>query len=312
MKIMNSSQTAVLRCPRCGNENKAENYACTFCGKRLRIETIEKVPFMKRIEREWYSPFPIYFKILYLFIKPNLAFFDINHNRKKSPGFLILLFSSLVYGLIGLGFFGCFNIQNIGNELIAYYGLMFFLLFIGFGFVSQSLLFFFLTWVFTRGANITVGFSDRLESRFETKEEEGKYREEDLSPFSIYKGGTLLQKQEANKYQMLLCAFTPFLLVNTIKALIVGIASLGISVDVDPTTIPISDVVFSFLSTSWIVPILDIIDGLTIGIWVPILITLGIRELSNSSTIRVLLPSLAIGIVTAIIFYFLRPSILGI
>ncbi|MEJ2249669.1 MAG: hypothetical protein P8Y70_18495 [Candidatus Lokiarchaeota archaeon] len=307
-----SQSTTYVRCPRCGNENKADYFACTFCGKRLRIETIEKVPMFKRIEKEWYAPYPFYLKILYLIIKPNLAFWDINHKRTKSPGYLILLFSSLLYGLLGLGFLACFRIQNIGNAAAFMYGLGFYIVFFLFGLLYQALLFFFLTWIFTKGANITVDFSDRLESRFETKEEEGKYREEDLSPFSIYKGGVLLQKQEAKKYKMLYCAFAPFLLTNGIKVIIVALFSAGISITVNPSTTPIPNAVFTFLSTSWILPILDIIDGLTIAIWIPMLITLGIRELSNSSTTRVLLPSLVIGVIIAVLFYFIRPSILNL
>ena len=53
------------------------------------------------------------------------------------------------------------------------------------------------------------------------------------------------------------------------------------------------------------------IDALTIAIWVPILMTLSIRELSNSSTTRVLIPTLIIGVLVAIVYYFLRPTLLG-
>ncbi|MFX1503968.1 MAG: hypothetical protein ACFFDH_23600, partial [Promethearchaeota archaeon] len=56
---------------------------------------------------------------------------------------------------------------------------------------------------------------------------------------------------------------------------------------------------------------LDIIDALVIATWVPILITLAIRELSNSSTTRVLIATIVIGVIVAILFYFLRPTIFG-
>ncbi|MCK4779242.1 MAG: hypothetical protein KAT57_03600, partial [Candidatus Lokiarchaeota archaeon] len=57
--------------------------------------------------------------------------------------------------------------------------------------------------------------------------------------------------------------------------------------------------------------ILDIIDAITIAAWVPILMTLAIRELSNSSTTRVLIPTIIIGVIVAILFYFLRPTLFG-
>ena len=101
---------------------------------------------------------------------------------------------------------------------------------------------------------------------------------------------------------MMYCAFAPFLIIYLIEILIILIAF--------PTTpIPLSltpdlfKIIFN--SPTWM--ILYTLDALTIGIWVPILITLAIRELSNSSTLRVLLASLTIGIVVAILVFFIRP-----
>ena len=65
------SASAIQRCPRCGNENSGDSYACSFCGKRLRIERIEKIPFFKRIEEDWFNPYPWYLKIIYLIINPS-------------------------------------------------------------------------------------------------------------------------------------------------------------------------------------------------------------------------------------------------
>jgi hypothetical protein len=162
-----------------------------------------------------------------------------------------------------------------------------------------------LVWLFSRGANIAVDFSDRLESRFGKEgEEKEKYSEAEMSPFSIYKGGTLHQ-QQAKKYTMLLCAFAPYLLITAVKILIVLIGMRTIDI---PDTLsldsPFGDPYFA--SPVWVV--LDVIDAITLGIWVPILISLSIRELSNSSTFRVVVSSLAIGIIIAVFFYFLRPT----
>ncbi len=312
---------AIQRCPRCGNENRADSFACSFCGVRLKIEKIETLSFFRRYEAEWTNPYPWYMKIYYLFIQPNRAFWDINHKRSKAPGWIILLFCSLLYGLMGLALFSHFNFTSISTYLLikAFFTFSFFAAFFIFGFFFQLIYFSVLIWLVTKGANYAVGFTDRLEDRFgaigEVRE---RYKEEEISPFSIYKGGTMLHLEASYKFRMMLCAFTPFLLINAIKILIVLVAFPTVDVDnidIDELTDVELDqywgVVFNqmFASGTWAV--LDVIDALTIAIWVPILMTLAIRELSNSSTYRVLIPTFIIGILVAVIFYFLRPTIFG-
>ncbi|MFX0136438.1 MAG: hypothetical protein ACFFDN_22550, partial [Candidatus Hodarchaeota archaeon] len=189
------------------------------------------------------------------------------------------------------------------------YSLSFFASFFVFGFCFHLIFFAILIWLFTKGANYAIGFTDKLEKRFGAfKEQKEKYRETDVSPFSIYKGGTMLQLEKANKFRMMLCAFTPFLLINAIKILIVLFAYPTINVaDISF----FDEIVFAqmFNARTWV--ILDIIDALAIAAWVPILMTLAIRELSNSSTTRVLIPTIIIGVIIAILFYFLRPTIFG-
>ncbi|MCK4381156.1 MAG: zinc ribbon domain-containing protein [Candidatus Lokiarchaeota archaeon] len=309
---MSHTVAAFQRCPRCGNENSAESFACNFCGFRLKIERIEKFKLFRRYEMEWIAPYPWYMKILYLFVNAPKAFHDINHKRSKSPGLLILLFSSLLYGLMGLAFLSHFNFTGYSTfepELIIF-NLSFFVAFFVFGFIFQLVYFALLIWLFTKGANYAVGFSDRLEKRFGAqKEQKEKYRATDISPFSIYKGGTMLQLEGSYKFQMMLCAFTPFLLINGIKILIVlfGFPTVDV-VDLSVSEIT-NNMAQMFNAPTWAV--LDIIDALTIATWVPILMTLAIRELSNSSTTRVLIPTIIIGVIVAILFYFLRPTLFG-
>ncbi|MHA2280614.1 MAG: hypothetical protein ACXAC5_07165 [Promethearchaeota archaeon] len=303
---------AFQRCPRCGNENSADSFACNFCGFRLKIERIEKFRFFRRYEAEWINPYPWYLKILYLFINAPRAFWDINHKRSKAPGFLILLFSSLLYGIMGLAFISHFNFVGIDPFSLFQFGfnISFFASFFIFGISSQFIFFIILIWLFSKGANYAVGFTQKLETRFgglaETQE---KYKEAEISPFSIYKGGTMLQLEGSYKYRMMLCAFSPFLLINAIKALIalVGFPQVNVT---NFTLGSIPGVIDQIISSgTW--AILDVIDALTIAIWVPILMTLAIRELSNSSTTRVLIPTIIIGVIVAILFYFLRPTLFG-
>ena len=301
------SAIAANRCPRCGNDNRMDSFVCAFCGKRLRIERIEKFSIFKRIEEDFTSPARWYVIILWLFTKPNRAFWNINHKRKNAPGYRILLFNALLYGLIGLVLFSHINILTVPplslNRFLV--DLAAFIAFFAFGFMFYLILGFLLIWIFSRGANIAVDFSERLEVRFGKEgEEKDKYKEAEMSPFSIYKGGTLHQ-QQAKKYKMMLCAFAPYLLINAVEILVIliGFPNLIISGMGFPDTV-LNDPYFA--SPVWTV--LHLIEALTIGIWIPILISLAIRELSNSSTFRVLISSLAIGIIVAVFFYFLRPT----
>jgi hypothetical protein len=301
------SAIAANRCPRCGNDNRIDSFVCAFCGKRLRVERIENFSIFKRIEEDFTSPARWYVIILWLFTKPNRAFWNINHKRKNAPGYRILLFNALLYGLIGLVLFSHINILTVPplslNRFLV--DLAAFIAFFAFGFMFYLILGFLLIWIFSRGANIAVDFSERLEVRFGKEgEEKDKYKEAEMSPFSIYKGGTLHQ-QQAKKYKMMLCAFAPYLLINAVEILIIliGFPNLIISGMGFPDTV-LNDPYFA--SPVWTV--LHLIEALTIGIWIPILISLAIRELSNSSTFRVLISSLAIGIIVAVFFYFLRPT----
>ena len=105
--------TIRTRCPRCGNEIRADFFVCAFCGKRLRFERIENLSLFKRIESEWTNPNRWYVILLWLFIKPNKAFWSINHRRKSAPGYIILLFNALLFGIMGIAYFSHFNILDI-------------------------------------------------------------------------------------------------------------------------------------------------------------------------------------------------------
>jgi hypothetical protein len=301
------SAIAANRCPRCGNDNRIDSFVCAFCGKRLRVERIENFSIFKRIEEDFTSPARWYVIILWLFTKPNRAFWNINHKRKNAPGYRILLFNALLYGLIGLVLFSHINILTVPplslNRFLV--DLAAFIAFFAFGFMFYLILGFLLIWIFSRGANIAVDFSERLEVRFGKEgEEKDKYKEAEMSPFSIYKGGTLHQ-QQAKKYKMMLCAFAPYLLINAVEILIILIGMPNLDILGMGLPVAVLDHPY-FTSPVWTV--LHLIEALTIGIWIPILISLAIRELSNSSTFRVLISSLAIGIIVAVFFYFLRPT----
>ena len=308
---MSDSAQAFQRCPRCGNENKGEDYQCSFCGKRLRIETVEKFFLFRRIEAEWSSPAKWYRKILWLFRDPPKAFHDINHKRSKAPGFTILWINSILWGLMGLAFLSHFtpSVSSGGNWYA--FSLVMFLSFFIFGTLFQLIFFTILIMLFTKGANYSVGFSERLETRFGgEKGKKKEYDQAEISVFSIYKSGTLLQKQESHKTKMLLCAFTPFLLINTIKIIIILVSFPTTEITVSGSFV--DENIFTPMFSSPVWGVLDFLDAITIAVWVPILVSIGIRELANSSTYRVLISSFVIGIIVAIFFYFMRPTLFGV
>jgi len=307
---MSQTVASFQRCPRCGNENTADSFACNFCGFRLKVERIEKIKFFRRYEAEWTAPSSWYRKIFYLFVNAPRAFHDINHKRSKAPGWLIVLFCSLLYGLMGLAFISHFDFGlaafSLDQVIISF---SFFVSFFVFGFCFQAIFFAILIWLFSKGANYAVGFSDKLERRFEgIGKDKAKYKETDVSPFSIYKGGTMLRMEGAYKFKMLLCAFTPFLLINAIKILIVLFGFTNVNV---PNISSFDDAILVAIFEAPIWAVLDVIDALTIAIWVPVLMTLAIRELSNSSTTRVLISTIIVGVIVAVLFYFLRPTLFG-
>jgi len=311
-----------IRCPRCGNSPPSGSYVCTFCGKRLRVERIEKFLFFKRYEAEWSNPESFLTKFYLLIINPAKAFWDINHKRDSAPGIFIILFNSLIYGLFGLALFSHFQIIDInGTPVNPYdvtilfgYFLSVYIAFLAFGFVYYFLLLIVLSYFFIKGANYSIGFTERLEDRFgkrkdKDKKEKGKLAEE-ASVFSIYKSGTLLQKQEANKYNMLFCAFTPLIITGFIKVLIILIAIPNQQISLPFDFSSYSSVFNTFFQyPTWMV--LDILDAIVLIVWIPMNMTIAIRELANSSTYRVYLSSVSIGIITAIIFFLLKPTILG-
>jgi len=57
--------------------------------------------------------------------------------------------------------------------------------------------------------------------------------------------------------------------------------------------------------------ILYALEALTIMVWVPSLMAIAIRELSNSSTFRLLIPSYFIGILVGIFYFFFRPPFIA-
>ncbi|MHA1235996.1 MAG: hypothetical protein ACTSQL_13065, partial [Promethearchaeota archaeon] len=231
--------------------------------------------------------------------------------RKDAPGLKILLFNALLYGLMGLAFFSHVNITSIPSLTLMrfFIDLAAFIAFFAFGFLFYLIFAFILIWVFSKGANIAVDFSERLESRFGDKDDESeKYSESEMSVFSIYKGGTVHQ-QQASKFNMMLTAFAPYLLIIAIETLIILIGLPTITIPhIDVQNILNFDSLIAPLFATPVWTVLHLIEALTIAIWVPILISLSIRELSNSSTFRVLISSLIIGIIVAVLFYFLRPT----
>jgi hypothetical protein len=67
------------------------------------------------------------------------------------------------------------------------------------------------------------------------------------------------------------------------------------------------NILFNTQPTKTVWAILYALEALALMLWIPSLIAISIRELSNSATGRVLISSYAIGILIAIFYFFMRP-----
>ena len=89
--------------------------------------------------------------------------------------------------------------------------------------------------------------------------------------------------------------------------ILVGFPTVQVNVDYSSFDLTI----YAPIMDSPIWGVMFFIDAITIAVWVPILMAIAIRELANSSTVRVFISSMTIGILVAIFYYFTRPALFG-
>jgi succinate dehydrogenase hydrophobic anchor subunit len=122
-----------------------------------------------------------------------------------------------------------------------------------------------------------------------------------------------LTPKQPGKTKVMLYAFAPFILTNLLSTLIllIGLPSVtvantslfGSNQRAALTTLmaPI------FSSSVWAV--VDVLQIITLAIWIPICMSIALRDLANTSTTKLLIGCIVMGILISYMFYFLRPTL---
>ena len=310
-----------MRCPHCGNDNHPEEFVCTFCGTRLRLEPIENIKLFRRIEEKWTDTKaePKTLKRIFMVLKnPSRAFWMISRTPNKSGFWLILILNAVLFGLLSSAILWHTNIArwsgvNISFTTFYWRWLMDFqvwLSFFVFGIIYYLVLF--LTWIYIYkiGANFAIGLNEIMKKR-QTEE-----KSKDVEMKSDIGGSytSLVKKKNLKLTYILGYALAPTLVVNAIAFVLVALF-LPI-INISDTRIYDSSGAFSDLATLYASlfnsPVWAIIDFLYIVMmigWLPITISIAIRDVAKTETIRVLISSLIVSILLAYVFFFLRPTL---
>ncbi|MHA1340626.1 MAG: TFIIB-type zinc ribbon-containing protein [Promethearchaeota archaeon] len=311
-----------MRCPSCGNDVSKFDYVCIYCGTVLRMDSLERIPIFKRVEEEWTNPMPRWKRLIYVIINPSRAFWDIIHNRKKIGGNLVYLFSCIAFGLIGAAAFSHIQLPPlsidpiINSWLIFVHGFSVFLQFFLFGLIYYWFFYWIANKFYKWGANLSINLKTRLKIRYgegkkETEEEEEEEEAEgeqklraQIEAEGKYVGELpeYLTAQKSKKATIMRLAYMPMVIGLLISALVVLI---GLPI------VPASDIdsAVQILASSPVWGIIDWIQVIILVGWIPITMSIALRDIANASTLRAYISCLLISLLIGLIFYFLRPTL---
>jgi hypothetical protein len=299
-----------MRCVKCGNEVNKEDFVCIYCNARLREEKIEKVPYFRRItDEKWTTPIKGWRRFYLVFRNPSRAFWDIVHYREKiGSWFKVYFLSALVYGLFGLAIFAHVR-AGLGFIGWIFGALSAFLLFFLFGIVYFFLLYGISIQFYSLGANYSINLKSQLNLRYGKRKERKEEEEQEKSTTMLEAEGiypTTLPKhltaQKSKKTAIMMWGFAPLLLALAASAILLLIALPPIS-GVDAAS-------FEDITKSIIWGITDWIQVIVLIGWVPITMSIALREMVNASTFRVYISCLIVSILIGAVVYFFRPSFL--
>ena len=309
-----------MRCPRCGNDAHAEEYICSFCGVRLRIEPIEQIPIFRRQEEKWVKRMSTTKRLINIIKAPSRAFWDIKNDTDSTGPLLIILGNGFLMGLWALAITafttfpsGIMTSFSIGDYPITLsnswmYPLAMFLLFFLFGIVYYLLSFFLWNLLFSIGANISVNLSNTIKFRYSKQEKE----EMEETAEKIVKGKEVkdtLEPKKPAKRKIMFYAYAPTLVTNTLCTLVILFGLIGKQVIFVSNNY---ESVFALLEPIFDSPVwkvIDIIQIITLVGWIPITLSIALRDLGNTSTLRLYIACVIVAILTAYMMYFVRPSL---
>jgi hypothetical protein len=327
-----------MRCPHCGNESDLEEYICSNCQYRLKFEDIEKIPFFRRPEGvTWYKAENFFKRIVKVIVKPSIAFFNINHKKKDAGPLMIKLLNGLIIGLMAL-------VVAVHTQINLYQGyalttstywvaivqdLPVFLVFSVFGFLFYSVIFWFYNFMFSIGANFSVQLDDILSIRYNVQVKKntlmdilsGKMlrkkvieKTQQITAESLKSKEFLTKISQTGKYSMMGYAYAPILIINLISVVILLVALPSITInntldypyDGGYSTLT-QDMAVIFESPAW--AIVDFLQIVAIAVWVPVTMSIAMREIGNTNTTKLLIGNVIIGILCAYMLFFIRPTL---
>ncbi|MBD3351493.1 MAG: hypothetical protein GF364_08395 [Candidatus Lokiarchaeota archaeon] len=307
-----------MRCPKCGNDVSKDDYVCVYCEARLREERIESIKLFRRIDEKWTKPLSKFRRMLLVIANPSRAFWDITHYREKVGGGLVYLVWCLSFGLIGSSIYAHVDLSPTVGTGSVYAGLIafginflqsmsMFMLFFLFGLIYYGLFIWLGNKLFKWGANYSINLSDQLKLRYgegktedEVEEDTEKTRAQlEAEGEYVMELPEYLTSQESKTGSIMRYAYIPYILSLLISALVLLIAL--------PTVGP------SNLEPLWESRIWGIIDWIQVIFligWVPITMSIALRDIANASTMKVYISCLTVSIIIAFFVYFLRPTLM--
>jgi hypothetical protein len=310
--VRNKGGNLKLRCPSCGNDVNKDDFVCIYCTARLKTEQIENIKIFRRVTNEkWTNPIKGWQRLLMVITNPSRAFWDITHYREKVRSFKILWLIALSFGVLGISMYSHFSVTLYPLTAFVEY-LVIFLEFSLFGFIVYTLFIFLITKLYVRGANYSIGLSEQLKMRYgegkkDDDDDEEIESEDKTMAMQQAEGGYIdelpdyLTGTKSKKGAILRYAYAPLIIGILISALIVfiiGPRNMVISPS-NPQIPPFFSSVVSILY--WVQTII------LIG-WVPIPISIALRDIANASTLRVYISSVVVSVIICWLLFFINPN----
>lgn len=305
-----------MRCPKCGNDVSKNDFVCIYCGGRLREERIESIPIFRRIEEEWIKPEGKLKRMLMVVAKPNRAFWDIMHFRQKIGGNIVFLLTCIAFGMFGWAIFIHVDVPPLSPDPFLNFFLQFvqeFPIFLGFflfGLIYYSIYFWFANKLYKWGANYSIGLSRQLKLRYGEgkKKKDSQYEEEKVEK-------TRAQKEAEGEYTLELPSYIKSeksRTTNIMKLAYMPVA-VGLFICSIILLIGLPDVIDPADPLLWNSTVWGIIDWVQVIVWigwVPITMSIALRDIANASTQNVYISCLLISLLLAFITFMLRPTFL--
>ena len=305
-----------MRCPSCGNDVNKDDFVCIYCTARLKTESIESVKIFERVtDEKWTNPMTGWKRLSMVLTNPSRAFWDITHYREKVKSFKVIWLIAAAFGFLGMAMYSHIYIPMYALSTLVHY-LAVFLEFFLFGLIFYSVFIFITTKIYAKGANYSIGLSDQLKMRYGEGKKKKKEEEEDIRDIKKTRamqqaeGGYLeelpddLTGTKSKKGAIMRFAFAPLFIAILIAALIIWI--------VLPRNLPFSSTPTSEIETFFksAMGILFWVETIILIGWIPITMSIALRDIANASTLRVYISSVIVSVLICWVVFFINPVFL--